>query len=150
MRELIKKDLENNDYCFGCGKDNPVGAKLEFYKISEDQVETEFLVPLEWSGWGKIVHGGLQAVILDEISAWTMISMLQVYGVTIKTTIEFLKPLYVQEKLKGVSRIIKKEEKNIWVESKLFNKNEELCTKSIFIFRMLDLEKIKKMARIDV
>jgi len=53
--------------CFLCGRQNPVGLKLDFYESPEDgQVRVEFTVPDEYQGYPGVVHGGIVAAILDE------------------------------------------------------------------------------------
>ena len=51
--------------CFGCGKENPIGLKLDFNwdgkTARADFTPTEF-----HQGWSGIVHGGIIASLLDE------------------------------------------------------------------------------------
>jgi len=55
--------------CFLCGQQNPVGLKLSFYEDSKArQVRAEFSVPDEYQGYPGVVHGGIVAAVLDEIS----------------------------------------------------------------------------------
>jgi len=53
--------------CFLCGRQNPVGLKLDFYEDAEaEQVRVEFIVPDEYQGYPGVVHGGIVAAVLDE------------------------------------------------------------------------------------
>jgi len=55
--------------CFLCGRQNPVGLKLDFYEDTEArQVQVKFSVPDEYQGYPGVVHGGIVAAILDETS----------------------------------------------------------------------------------
>jgi len=55
--------------CFICGLQNPVGLKLAFYEdIEAGQVRAEFTVPDEYQGYPGVVHGGIVAAVLDEVS----------------------------------------------------------------------------------
>lgn len=146
--ERIEKNLEYNEYCFGCGEENPIGAKLNFFKISEDSVKSNFLVPDTWPGWGKIVHGGLQTVLLDEVSAWVIVALLNEQGLTIKAQIEFYKPLYIEEEVEIIGKVEKIDERDITIISVLKNKNGETCTKGTFVYRKVAMDKIKKIAKI--
>jgi len=55
--------------CFLCGRQNPVGLKLDFYEDHEaGQVRVEFVVPDEYQGYPGVVHGGIVAAVLDEVA----------------------------------------------------------------------------------
>lgn len=59
----------NSRRCFVCGLQNPVGLRLAFYEDPDnEQVRAEFTVPDEYQGYPGIVHGGIVAAILDEVS----------------------------------------------------------------------------------
>jgi len=59
----------NSRMCFVCGLQNPVGLKLAFYEDPEaEQVRAEFTVPDKYQGYPGVVHGGVVAAILDEVS----------------------------------------------------------------------------------
>lgn len=148
MKEFIEKDLGVNKLCFGCGEENPIGAKLSFYKISEKSVGSTFLVPYTWGGWGKIVHGGLQTVLMDEVSGWTVITLLNEACLTIKVEIQFFSPLYVEEEVEIIGEIIEQNEKDIFVKSYIKNKEEKVCTQGLFTFRKVKKEKIEQIAGI--
>ena len=55
--------------CFVCGRQNPFGLKLDFYEdIELGQVVSQFTVPEMYQGYPGVVHGGIVAAILDEVS----------------------------------------------------------------------------------
>jgi acyl-coenzyme A thioesterase PaaI-like protein len=147
MEEKIDKDLGVNNYCFGCGEDNPIGAKLDFYKISKNSLKSTFKIPLTWGGWGEIAHGGLQTVILDEVSGWSIVNLLDKYALTISLQMNFFKPIYVGETVEAISEIEKVEGRDITVKSVLQNKNGEKCTLGRFVFREVGKEKIERLIK---
>ena len=55
-------------YCFGCGKDNPIGLHLEF-KFEDDKYVAKKILPREYQGWQGIVHGGILTTMVDEAMA---------------------------------------------------------------------------------
>lgn len=66
--------LIDEDYCFCCGEDNPIGLHLKF-RWENGEYVTEFLPKKEHEGFAGIVHGGLLATVLDETMArmlWKM------------------------------------------------------------------------------
>ena len=57
--------------CFACGPDHPFGLKLKFfYDDHRHEVFTHFHSNTLFAGFPGILHGGIQATILDEIAFW--------------------------------------------------------------------------------
>ena len=55
--------------CFACGKNNPIGLKLEWFNDYENkQIETTFTLADDYCSYPGTVHGGIIATILDETS----------------------------------------------------------------------------------
>ena len=60
----LNADL-NEGYCFGCGRNNPIGLKLNFTREG-DSVRTEFTPDRAHQGWPGLLHGGILGTLLDE------------------------------------------------------------------------------------
>ena len=58
----------NSRMCFVCGLENPVGLKLKIYITAPGEIETSFTAPEHFQGDPGVLHGGIIATILDEIS----------------------------------------------------------------------------------
>ncbi|MCK4353235.1 PaaI family thioesterase [candidate division WOR-3 bacterium] len=87
--------LEDRDWCFGCGKKNPIGLKLKFTQIP-DGVKTIFIPKKEHEGYKDIVHGGVIATLLDESLAWACKSYTnKLTTMTTSLEIKFKKPAIV-------------------------------------------------------
>lgn len=54
--------------CFICGVENPVGLHLHFYEIEAGVVEAKYIAPEHFEGFPGVLHGGIVAAIIDEIS----------------------------------------------------------------------------------
>lgn len=54
--------------CFVCGLENPVGLKLKIYITEPGVIETAYIAPDHFQGYPGVLHGGIVATILDEIS----------------------------------------------------------------------------------
>lgn len=54
--------------CFICGLGNPVGLKLKIYEVEHGLIETIYTAPEHYQSYPGILHGGIVATILDEIS----------------------------------------------------------------------------------
>ena len=58
-----------SDLCFGCGKNNPCGLKLEF-KWDGKIAKSEFTPTELHQGWKDIIHGGILTSLMDEAMAY--------------------------------------------------------------------------------
>lgn len=58
----------NSSHCFVCGLANPFGLQLKFYETGPGEVTAEVTVPEHFQGYPGIVHGGVVAAMLDEVS----------------------------------------------------------------------------------
>ena len=58
----------NSRHCFVCGLENPVGLKLRIYKTEPGVIETTYTAPQHFQGYPGVLHGGIVASLLDEIS----------------------------------------------------------------------------------
>lgn len=64
----MKTKQPNSRMCFICGLENPVGLHLHFYEVEPGVVETTYTAPDHFQGYPGVLHGGIVAAILDEIS----------------------------------------------------------------------------------
>ena len=62
----------NSRHCFVCGLENPFGLHLRFYETGPGEVTAEFTAPQHFQGYPGVVHGGIVAAMLDEISGRAM------------------------------------------------------------------------------
>jgi acyl-coenzyme A thioesterase PaaI-like protein len=58
----------NSRHCFICGLENPVGLHLHIYETEPGVVETTYTAPDHFQGYPGVLHGGIVAAMLDEIS----------------------------------------------------------------------------------
>ena len=54
------------NHCFGCGRDNPIGLKLDM-KLDGDRCVAYFTPKAEHESYGDRMHGGLTSALLDEV-----------------------------------------------------------------------------------
>jgi uncharacterized protein (TIGR00369 family) len=117
--------------CFGCCPDNPIGLKMKFTE------EGEFIT-CRWNpsshlaGYVNVLHGGIQATLMDEIASWTVYVKAKTAGVTSSLNAEYLKPVFVNRGpilLKG--KLIKTDGRIATVNVELFNHENSLCCKAV-------------------
>lgn len=63
-----KAKQPNSKMCFICGVENPVGLRLKIYQTAPGEIETTYTAPDHFQGYPGVLHGGIVATILDEIS----------------------------------------------------------------------------------
>jgi acyl-coenzyme A thioesterase PaaI-like protein len=65
---MRKVKQPNSRHCFVCGMENPVGLHLHIYEVEPGVVEAEYTAPEHFQGYPGVLHGGIVATLLDEIS----------------------------------------------------------------------------------
>ncbi len=138
-----------NDNCFACSSDNPAGLKMKF-STDEESVFSCLTVPDHLSGSSNMVHGGVISTILDEIMGRSALQFVKKVTLTKSICIDFLKPLYIGDKLKAEGKLREiKNEREAVMESFLFNSKGELCARATGIFATFTPEAVKKLGIID-
>jgi acyl-coenzyme A thioesterase PaaI-like protein len=75
----------DDDYCFGCGTQNPIGLRINF-DVTEEGVKAIVQPKREFQGYRNMLHGGLMMTMLDEALAWSVDTKYG-HGVTAEITI---------------------------------------------------------------
>jgi len=91
----MAEPIEEADMCFACGKENPIGLKIDFV-VAGDSCTGEFTGTENHVGWNNTVHGGIIFSALDDVTA----NILYRQGRkahTAKCEIRYRKALYVGE-----------------------------------------------------
>ena len=95
-----------NQWCFGCGKENPMGLHLTFEEQGENYITT-FTAGPEHQGYDGIMHGGLVSTILDEVMAGSLYAK-GLNAVTAKLEVRFRKPTPIGQQLTIIGKIVGK------------------------------------------
>ncbi len=103
--------LSDNNRCFGCGNENPLGLKIAFTLDREKKaIKGEFTPGPEHQGFQGITHGGIIATLLDEAMG-RLLFELEIYAVTAWMEIRYTSPLATGEKVFLSAKIIKEGKK---------------------------------------
>jgi uncharacterized protein (TIGR00369 family) len=113
-------EFQDDNYCFACGKDNPIGLKLKFSFNGEDSTSITFIPNKEHQGWANVVHGGILSSLMDEIMARLIINNIG-NVVTSRMDTRFLRPAKVGEELTITGKIEKDEAKFVKASSRIVN-----------------------------
>lgn len=131
-RTIYNPYVDQDGYnCFGCSPGNQLGLRMRFFE-EDDYVFSEWKPEPHFAGYKKVLHGGIQATLLDEIASWCVQVKLKTAGVTANLDLRYKKPVFVdQGPLLLKARIEKVEKRIATVKTELFNAKEELCCSGI-------------------
>jgi len=135
MRKIINPYAKIEGYnCFGCSPDNENGLQMQFVE------DGDFLI-CDWEprgflqGYHNVLHGGIQATLMDEIASWFVQIKLKTAGVTSTMNIRYRKTvpsnqgkIHLRAKLKATRRNL------VDVEVELFNTNGELGAEGVITY----------------
>jgi len=97
--------LEHYGYCFGCGRENPIGLRLTF-SWDGHTASADFTPDDKHQGWPEMMHGGLVCAILDEAIGWAAWYS-GISGVTGKLEARIKQPIFIGQNVRVTSTIMK-------------------------------------------
>lgn len=97
--------LQDDGLCFGCGPRNTIGLKLTF-AWDEDLYYTHWTPSSVHQGWAGRVHGGLLALVLDEVLSRAALERHGRHWVTAELTTRLKQPTPTGQPLRIEARIV--------------------------------------------
>jgi len=125
--------------CFVCGKENPFGLKITFFK-DKNEVKTEFVPKSKHQGFKGVVHGGILFSILDEIMGRTAVITKGVMTLTVEIDIKYRKKALVGEKIIFTAQMTKDLGRMIEAQGQACSENGALLTEAKGKFMVLSPE----------
>lgn len=133
--------------CFVCGLENPSGLKLRFMREGPDSVGTRFTPPGEWTGWKNVMHGGFQALLLDETMAWVPFGLWNERNfVTREMTIRYIRPAHVEKQLHIVATLVEDLGRKIIVRGEIRDETGNVLTEARCTIVRLSQEEMKNIS----
>ncbi len=130
MRRINNPFVGHEGYeCFGCAPHNPVGLKLEFYEDGDDVVAT-VEPPEHFQGYDRVLHGGIQATLFDEVASWVVFVKIGTAGVTQGMEISYDKPSFVGSAVTVRARLLDMEKNIAIIEASLYQSSDEPCARA--------------------
>lgn len=130
--------------CIGCSPNHPFGFHLHFFEEGDDIV-SEWKPTPDYQGWTDTLHGGVQALLLDEICGWVVTRKLQTAGVTSKMETIYKRPISTNEPvLKLRARITETRRNIITVYGTISNSAGQVCTKATCTYFTFSKEKAEQ------
>ncbi len=144
-KEDLKPVISRDAHCFGCSQKNSHGLKMKFY-TDETTLYSWLSVPPHLCGWEGIVHGGVLSTMLDEIMGWSAIYTLRKIVMTKSMTIDYLKPVYIEDKLRVEGKAIERvSDREVIIEGKLYKEDNILCAQTRGTFAVFTANAIKRL-----
>ena len=135
MKKILNPYTKIDDHnCFSCSPGNDQGLKMKFFEDGEyiisDWEPTGFL-----QGFHNILHGGIQATLMDEIGSWFVQVKMKTAGVTSNMNIRYLKPVsIVNGNIKLKASLIQKRRNLVDLHVELFDAEGKLCSQGDLTF----------------
>ncbi len=134
MKKLKNPYANNIEFgCFACSPNNDKGLQMEFYYDDEkNQVISLWEPKNEYHGYKGVIHGGIQATLIDEIGAWSVNIICKTGGVTKNLNLEYLKPVYSSKgNITIRSELLTVEKRIAEFKVGLFDGKNILCTEAL-------------------
>jgi len=144
MKKILNPWLGLDGYqCYGCAPSNPTGLHMEFYEDGDDIVAFWKPDPNK-QGWLKVLHGGIQSALLDEIGGWIVLRKLQTTGVTSRLEVKYLKSISTEEPQLTIRGRIKDQKRNaVFMEAVIYNSAGEACARADMVYFVVDQQRAK-------
>lgn len=146
MKKLLNPYEKLDGYnCFGCSNNNLSGLHMSFYEDGEE-IFSQWQPTENFAGFKSILHGGIQATIMDEIASWVVTVKTGTSGVTSELTTKFLKPVRIirDNPISIRAQLIKRDDKKAHINAKIYNSNGELCSESNVVYYLYPEQVAKK------
>jgi uncharacterized protein (TIGR00369 family) len=133
MRKI--KNIHLNDdpevyQCFGCSPYNEFGLQLEFWD-SGDELISSWIPRSVLQSYPKVVHGGIQATLLDEIAGWVVYVKCGTVGLTAEMKTKFRQPLYIdQGEITIRARLAEQNKRLATIHAQLIDSSGKLCAEA--------------------
>lgn len=123
------------DYnCFGCSPFNEIGLQLQFWEDGEE-VLAKWQPRKTLEGWMDVVHGGIQAALLDELAGWIVLLKMKTAGVTSELNIKYHHPVNISKGEVTVrGKIVHTEKRLATIAASLFDGNGQECATAEIVY----------------
>lgn len=121
---------EDDSYCIACGRENPIGMKLDFV-LTDDGIETSYVFPKVFQGYKDTVHGGMVALLLDEIMVNLPLRKDKIPAVSADIKVKLKKPLAVGDEVLARAKYLKTRSRFFIIKGEVIRKKDnELIAES--------------------
>lgn len=129
--------------CFFCGKNNPGSLRLQFHETDTEPKELvcRWVPPSMYKGFGRILHGGIQSGLFDEIMGWTALHLTGKVGVTASLEVRFLKPVFVEQEIEVRCRIASIDGPGIRLTAEIRSRDNLVRTRAEGVYVLMERDR---------
>ncbi len=97
MKKIANPYAELPGYnCFGCSPKNEHGLQMQFFEEG-DEIVSRWEPRGYLQGFHDVLHGGIQATLMDEIASWLIQVKVKTAGVTSELNVRYKKTVYINK-----------------------------------------------------
>ncbi|TCO09307.1 PaaI family thioesterase [Natronoflexus pectinivorans] len=135
--------IDERGICFGCSEHNPIGLRMSFFE-ENGMVCSEWVPDKKFEGYNGVIHGGIQATMMDEIASWYIYTQLNTAGVTKSLSTHYHEPCRISSEpilIRAVSHK-KQNRRDVAIETEILCGNQ-LCTSGTIVYVLFPEEMAK-------
>jgi uncharacterized protein (TIGR00369 family) len=135
---LVNDDPDNR--CFGCSPHNEKGLALRFVRREPGVVECEYTAAPHLCGAPGVIHGGIQATLLDEAMGFAVHEHVgtKLWIVTAELRLRYRAPVPVGEPVIVRGRWLRSEGKNHFARAEILDPRGRRATVAESRWRAID------------
>ncbi len=145
MEKLRNPYAKDERYsCFGCAPDNPEGLQLEFCEEGE-YIKSTWKPRHALEGFINVLHGGIQATLLDEVASWVVFVKLGTAGVTSRMEVRYRRTVNVDKGEITVRGKLEEMKRNLAIISaQILDKDGRICAEARLEYYTFNKEKAQE------
>jgi len=130
--------------CFGCSPDNESGLKMHFEEEGEEVV-SRWNPDRRFQGFIGVLHGGVQATLMDELASWFVFAKLGTAGVTARMEVIYHKPVMISKgPLVLRARLAEQKRRLAVIRVTLTDHDGTLCSEGMMEYFLFPPEKARQ------
>ena len=129
VADTVRLEPNPTNQCFGCGGANASGMKLPFEQDNVNRrIMGRFVLGERYQGGGGFAHGGIIALLLDEAMG-KVCRFRDVRAVTAELTVEYLKPVKVENEIVVEGRESEMQGRNLFMTGEIRNESGDVLAR---------------------
>ena len=122
-------------HCFACAPHNGLGLGMHFRREGQS-ITCRWQPRRDYQGYTNVLHGGIQATLMDEIASWTIFVLLGTSGVTTGLESEYRTPVNISDELLICGSIHSVDRSQALIDTQIYQDSETPCTVGLCRYRL--------------